>query len=129
MTKRDPVSEVLEVRSRSGSRSVLIDSLTMLWRARPSFQFGLASEARPSPVPSQPRTTPVRDFFPIRLVTLLEVFTRRWLERLIDHGAPYLANAAALVQSGSKFDFATAMAIQGKKVSIGQLVAHGVSMN
>jgi hypothetical protein len=109
---------VLEVKTREGHRATWfppgaapIDELASLWRSRKEQLVSLA------------------DFFPTRLVTLIEVFTRRWLERLIDHGQPYLGNAADLERQGMKLDFATTMAIQGRRVSLGQLLAHGVSLN
>jgi hypothetical protein len=33
-----------------------------------------------------------QDFYPIRTVTLLEVFTRTWAAKLIDHGVPSLGH-------------------------------------
>jgi uncharacterized protein YecT (DUF1311 family) len=117
MSKRDAVGEVLEVKSREGRGhealpgSYPFDELNRLWTK------------------DKEHLRRVTDFFPMRIVTLIEVFTRRWLEKLIDHGTPYLENAAALMQSGGKYDFAVAMAIQGERVSLGQLVAHSVSLN
>ena len=115
---RDLVNELLEVKSREGGRRSAssagvsaIDELKALW---------------PSKVG---RLTAVADFFPVRIVTILEVFTRRWLEKLIDHGPPYLEHAAVLIHGGAKFDYAATVAIQGKRVSLGQLVAHNVSLN
>ncbi|MGO9837344.1 MAG: hypothetical protein ACLP1X_24380 [Polyangiaceae bacterium] len=66
MLRRDPVNEVLEVKSRAGRRpSSFLDDLTRLWQTRRE-QF--VSEQLVS----------VTDFFPIRIVTLVEVFTQRW---------------------------------------------------
>jgi uncharacterized protein YecT (DUF1311 family) len=117
MSKRDPVAELLEVKTRQGRRtwslpgSSAIDDLARLWGALGEGASGLM------------------DYFPIRLVTIIEVFSRRWLERLVDHGQPYLGNAATLERTGTKLDFAASVAIQGRRVSLGQLVAHGVSLN
>lgn len=114
---RDLVNELLGMKSRQGRRSAssdgmyAIDELKALWSS------------------NNGRLTALADFFPVRIVTILEVFTRRWIEKLVDHGPPYLEQAAALMQGGAKFDYAVTMAIQGKRVSLGQLAARNVSLN
>ena len=71
-----------------------------------------------------------RDYFPIRIVTLLEVFTRDWIRALVDHGSPYTENAARLARdSNLKFDYAVSEALVGRSFSLGDLVAHGISIN
>jgi len=62
---------------------------------------------------------------PARIVTVLEVFFRDWVERLIDHGPPYLERAAAL-KLDLKFDYALANNLRGGIVTLGQLVAHTI---
>jgi hypothetical protein len=70
------------------------------------------------------------DFIVIRLVTILEVATRGWISRLIDHGEPFVENAASLVHaSGLKFDYAITRAVHGERVTLGELVAHSISTN
>lgn len=70
------------------------------------------------------------DLFIIRLVTMLEVATRAWIATLIDHGDPFLSNAEELFKrSGFKIDFKTAQAITGKRISLGDLIAHTISTN
>ena len=70
------------------------------------------------------------DFIVIRLVTILEVATRGWISRLIDHGEPFVENAAFLVHtSGLKFDYAITRAVHGERVTLGELVAHSISTN
>jgi hypothetical protein len=70
------------------------------------------------------------DFIVIRLVTILEVATRGWISRLIDHGEPFVGNAASLVQAnGLKFDYAITRAVHGDRVTLGELVAHSISTN
>jgi uncharacterized protein YecT (DUF1311 family) len=71
-----------------------------------------------------------RDFIVIRLVTILEVATRGWISRLIDHGEPFVENAASLVQAyGLKFDYAITRAVHGDRVTLGELVAHSIPTN
>lgn len=68
------------------------------------------------------------DFIPMRLVTIIEVFTREAIRELVDAGSPYLEKAEAL-SKGAKLDFALLAGLQGRKVSIGDLIAHTVSIN
>jgi hypothetical protein len=67
----------------------------------------------------------------VRAVTALEVFTREWTARLIDSGTPFAENAADIdaVKKGKPFDFALSMAIQGKQLSVGELIAHDIPIN
>jgi len=65
----------------------------------------------------------------MRLVTLLEVFGRQWVATFIDHGPPYVDNAKTLVEAGIKFDFDKVKGIHGKRISLGGLIAHSVSLN
>ncbi len=69
-------------------------------------------------------------FIIIRLVTVIEFATRAWITMLVDHGEPFVSNAASLVQvSGLKFDYAITRALHGKQITLGELVAHSVSTN
>lgn len=113
---RDRASEIAAVRSRAqwrNSQSVYeVDSLGRLW-----------DEGR-GPLGCAP------DYAVIRLVTLVEVFMRHRSAELIDAGSPYLERAQALISaSGFKIDFPLAAAISGKKISLGDLVAHTLPCN
>jgi len=68
------------------------------------------------------------DFMPMRLVTIIEVFTREAIRELVDTGSPYLERAETLAK-GAKFDFALLAGLDGRKVSVGDLIAHTVSIN
>ncbi len=68
------------------------------------------------------------DFFPIRAVTLLEVFTRAWVAHLIDHGVPYAERAVEL-KIDIKFDLGMVRAIHGRVVTLGDVLAHNISLN
>src|SRR6516165_7732122 len=63
------------------------------------------------------------ELVPARIVTVLEVFFRDWVEQLVDHGPPYLERAATL-RLDLKFDFALASNLRGGTITLGQLVAH-----
>jgi uncharacterized protein YecT (DUF1311 family) len=70
------------------------------------------------------------DFVPIRLVTIIEVFTRKWVENLIDAGEPYLERAAKLLGgTTAKLDFSVVRALAGKQITVGELISHTVSTN
>lgn len=69
------------------------------------------------------------DFIPIRLITMLEVFTRTWIATLVNAGEPYVERAGELVGGSVKFDFGVVRALAGKQVSVGELVSHSVSIN
>lgn len=71
---------------------------------------------------------PTDELIPIRIVTIIEVFLRHWIETLIDHGAPYVERASKL-KMDLKYDFAVARSLQGGSVTLGQLIAHSVSLN
>jgi hypothetical protein len=49
------------------------------------------------------------------------------IKELIDRGDPYLANAEKI--ASQKIDFANLRAIHGKVITVGELVAHGVSLS
>jgi hypothetical protein len=67
------------------------------------------------------------DFFPIRIVTLIEVFTRSSVALLIDHDSPF-AERASKLDVNIKFDFSLVRSLQGREVTLGQLMAHGISV-
>jgi hypothetical protein len=70
------------------------------------------------------------DLFPIKIVTILEVFFRAWIKELVDHGTPFVKNAADLAKDTAlKFDYAISQALVGRTVSLGDLIAHSVSIN
>lgn len=66
------------------------------------------------------------ELVPARIVTILEVFVRDWIERLIDYGSPYVERAATL-KLDLKFDWTLTNSVRGGVVTLGQLVAHTIS--
>lgn len=67
-------------------------------------------------------------YFPVALVTLIEVFVRSAIKDLIDHGSPFVERASELAKSG-RFDFATISALYGRKVTLGEILSHFASLN
>lgn len=68
-------------------------------------------------------------FIVIRLVTIIEVFTRDWVAMIIDAGDPYTNRGADLVKGALKIDFALAQALIGRRISFGDLISHDISTN
>lgn len=69
-----------------------------------------------------------RDFVPMRLVTIIEVFVREIVREIVDYGDPYIERAETLVR-GAKIDFIFASNVHKQKLSIGDIVAHSISVN
>jgi uncharacterized protein YecT (DUF1311 family) len=68
------------------------------------------------------------DFYLIRIVTLLEVFTRRNLADLIDHDKRYTDRAIDFSKQ-VKIDFALIRDIQGRTITLGDILSHSVPVN
>jgi hypothetical protein len=66
------------------------------------------------------------DFYPIRAVTLLEVFSGAWIAQIVDHGMPYIEKVVEL-KTDLKFDLALVRAIHGRTITLGDMVAHSLS--
>ena len=113
MAPRNRVAEIAEIKSRGpqGTHALRweIESLDAAWE---EYLDGGATI----------------DFFPIRAVTLLEVFSRAWIAQLIDHGPPYVERVADL-KADIKFDLTLVRAIQGRAITLGDLIAHSVQLN
>jgi len=115
MAPRDRIREIIEIRKRSVRH---VPSLTKFDMDHLSDVWG-----------QQLKGVEIADeLVPIRVVTLLEVFVRGWIEKLVNQGAPYVERAAKL-NIGLKFDFAIASSLHGGVVTLGQLIAHSVSVS
>ncbi len=114
MTTRDRTSEIAEVKDRNpyGNRfgSYGFDRLRSDWQR-------MRSDKACAP-----------DFYVVRAVTLLEVFTRTNIAELVDHGPDY-ANRALEFSKNLRIDYALVQSIQGRVVTLGDVVAHSVSVN
>jgi uncharacterized protein YecT (DUF1311 family) len=112
---RDRIAELLAIKQRAGKykripRKSDLDRLKEVWDKQLKG------------------VDPSDEFIPIRIVTILEVFVRHWIETLIDYGAPYVERASKL-KVDIKYDFAVAHSLQGGSVTLGQLIAHSISLN
>jgi uncharacterized protein YecT (DUF1311 family) len=111
---RDRAEQILEVKQRNlrGHALLSYDLETLRWHWSQSKG---AAERTP-------------DFYLIRAVTILEVFTRRNLSSLIDHSEEYAQRAVELSKH-FKMDFDLVLHIQGRAITLGDIVAHSVPVN
>lgn len=72
--------------------------------------------------------SPFVEFLPIRLVTTLEVFLRGVIAELINGGQQYFERGERLAK-GAKIDLIFAAHIDRRELTIGDFVAHAVSLN
>lgn len=114
MSGRDRTQEILDVKLRDARWLWLgpyaLESLQRDWQKN--------------------RDTPgcAPDFFVIRAVTLLEVFTRRNLADTTDHDRIFTDRAIEFSKH-VKIDFALVRDIQGKTITLGDILAHSVPVN
>ena len=112
---QDRLAQILAIKQRAGRHS-RVPSHWDLERLREIWEKQLIG------------IEPIDELLPIRIVTLLEVFLRHWIEVLVDHGAPYVERAAKL-KVELKYDFAVAASVQGGAVTLGQLISHSVPLS
>lgn len=72
--------------------------------------------------------SPFVEFVPIRLVTTLEVFLRGVIAELVNGGQQYFERGERLAK-GSKIDLTFAAHVDRRELTIGDFVAHAVSLN
>lgn len=114
MSIRDRTQEILDVKLR-GERWArfgphALESLQREWQK---------NSDKPACAP---------DFYVIRAVTLLEVFTRRNLADTIDQDRNFTDRAIEFSKH-VKIDFALVRDIQGKTITLGDILAHSVPVN
>ena len=112
---RDILGEIREIKARQGRlhRSALasrVDRLHHEWDA------------------SQPATESVALYVPVALVTAMEVFFRSLVAELVDYGSPFIDNSEPLARS-IRFDLDSIRAIEGKRVTVGEIMAHSLPFN
>lgn len=67
-------------------------------------------------------------YFPVALIACVEGYFRMAIKDLIDAGEPFLTNAEKPVSS-LKMDFSVLRAVHGKTITVGEFVAHGLSLS
>jgi hypothetical protein len=72
----------------------------------------------------------VLGYFAVATVAHLQVFFRHALRDILDLGEPFLGRCDRLIKDGRfTFDSAVAVALSGRRVTIGELIAAGLSYN
>lgn len=69
-----------------------------------------------------------RRYFPVTLVALIEGFFRLVVKEFVDAGTPYLDRVAKFTTS-VKFEYEILKSLQGKKITLGELIAHSLPWN
>jgi uncharacterized protein YecT (DUF1311 family) len=114
VTTRDRTQEILNIKERDagwlGYGSFPLTNLLREWENHRK------SEA----------CTP--DFFVIRIVTLLEVFARQNVASLVDHDRKFTDRAIEFSKQ-IKVDFALVRDIQGRTITLGDILAHSLPIN
>ena len=114
MAGRDRTREILDVKKRSpyahGFVSYELQDLIRQWSG------------------AEGKEACVSDFYLIRAVTYLEVFTRRQVAGLVDHDKKYSYRAVELAKP-FKLDLATVREVQGRVITLGDIVGHIVPVN
>jgi hypothetical protein len=113
---RDIIQEIEDIRSRRQFESTMSELPSRLRAIQSAFDD--RNNAHPEFV----------RYFPVALVACIERYFRMVVQDLIDSGNPYLGRAETL---GLKLkpDIRILCAIQEKKVTVGEWVAHGVSIS
>jgi uncharacterized protein YecT (DUF1311 family) len=116
VVRRDRTSEIIGIKTRGGSAtngafaSYTLDALKREWD-----KLSVNRE-----VPS--------DFYIIRAVTILEVFTRARIGMLVDLGKDYAKRATDLLKD-YRIDFDLVQSVYGRTIALGNIVAHSVQIN
>lgn len=111
MGKRNYVEEILSIRLRNelnprwGGALIQLQALDHALQKAPDFPPEMAK------------------YFPIAMVTTVETYFRSAIKELIDLGPPFSDNAAGFDKAKDlPLDFRTVLAIQGKAITVGDLV-------
>ena len=111
---RDIIQEISEIRQRRRFGSSMTELPIRLSAMAQAF------EARKDVDPEFIK------YFPVALIACIEGYFRMVIQELIDAGEPFLSNAEA---TGQKIDFSILRAIHGKTITVGEMVAHSVSIS
>jgi uncharacterized protein YecT (DUF1311 family) len=114
MSGRDRTAEILEFKERNS--------------IHPGFLSGNLALLGKQWQSSDRSSTAFPDFYLIRAVTILEVATRQQMASLIDHSKEY-TDRAIEISKNIKMDFATVRDVQGRAITLGDIVAHSVPVN
>ena len=115
MPKQPTIAKILEWKERrgrsrfSGELLSKVDDLAHTWEE-------VAADER------------LADFIPVRLCTIIEVYVRETVREVVNSSPTYLDRAEPLLKN-AKFDFLIAKQLHGQRVTMGDIVAHSVSVS
>lgn len=69
-----------------------------------------------------------KDVYPVRAISILEVFTRGWTSRLVDHSPEFAERALPALQN-FKLDYSVLLSITGELITFGDIVGFAISVN
>jgi hypothetical protein len=110
MGKRNYVEEILSIRLRNelnprwGGALIRLEALEHDFERVPDFPSELVR------------------YFPVAIVATMEAYFRSAIKELIDFGPPFSDNAARF--DNAKPDLKTVLSVQGKVVTVGDLIGH-----
>lgn len=116
MSRRDIVNELIQIRSRRGRDEIIAsfsqhEFAAIINRAKRDYDI-------------------VLKLIPILAVTSIEVMTRSLSAKLIDQGSPYIDRAENIFKRlDFKADFKTIVALQGKDITIGDILSHLINIS
>jgi hypothetical protein len=113
---RQNIDELIALKKRSGRRGGRFPSGFDIMRLRDAW----ASSTDPKEL--------FASLLPARVVTLIEVFCRYWVQRLIDQGAPYDERAIDL-KINIKYDLPLIRSLHGQTISLGFLISNNVPLS
>ena len=115
MAKRSRVEELKAIQARRGRGGGLFPSVWDLHDLKSAWNA------------QEKNKELIAKLLPARIVTLIEVFCRYWIQKLIDQGSPYEERVADL-KVDIKYDFALARNFHGRSISIGLLISRSLSL-
>lgn len=123
MTKRNTLQEIMEKRDRSTSSDHLGSYNERIDKIDAGYRF-LLEQTAPDATSCNKEFS---RYFPVAFVASIEGYVKYTISRLIDAGSPFLNRAASL--HNVKLSIATVAAIQKKDFSLGEYIAHFLSIS
>lgn len=113
---RDILQEIVETRQRRRYGSAMDELPVRLFALEEAFERHDKSENE------------LTRYFPVALIACVEGYFRMAIKDLVDAGEPYLSNAEKPASS-IRLDFSVLRAVHGKRITVGELVAHSVQLS
>lgn len=121
MSKRDYITEIVDVRSRLGKSSTLWSH----FNARYAAVLNAANFLRKTKRSKNAKE--LAKYVPIGSVACLEQYFRRWAGRLIDAGKPFITRIARF--PAITFNHASVIALNDKTISLGEFLSHQLHLS